>query len=94
MQILNQFHPNFKHTRKASTTSANFLDISVVVETANFITKLYNKATDCHQFLHYNSSHPSQVKKLFIYNQDLRIKRLYTSGFLKGSIRENLLRNS
>ena len=38
--------------------------------------KLYCKATDCHQYLYYDPSHPDHIKKSSIYSQGLRIKRL------------------
>ena len=42
-----------------------------------FVTDLYCKPTDCHQYLHYNSCHPERMKKSSVYSQGLRIKRLY-----------------
>ena len=41
-----------------------------------FVTDLYCKATDCHQYLHYDSCHPDHMKKSNIYSQGLQIKRL------------------
>ena len=40
------------------------------------MTDLYCKGTDCHQYLHYDSCHPGQMKKSSIYSQGLQIKRL------------------
>ena len=45
-------------------------------EKEKFMTDLYHKATDCHQYLQYASCHPDHMKKLSIYSQGLSIKRL------------------
>ena len=34
---------------------------------------LYRKYTDCHQYLHYNSSHPEHTKRSITYCQTLRV---------------------
>ena len=54
----------------------NFLDVIVKKEKDEFVTGLYCKATDSHQYLHYDSYHPDHMKKLSICSQELRIKRL------------------
>ena len=41
-----------------------------------FVTDLYCKATDCHQYLRYDSCYPDHMKKLSVSCQGLRIKRL------------------
>ena len=43
-----------------------------------FVTDLCCKATDYHQYLHYDTCHPDNMKKLSIFNQGFRIKRLYS----------------
>ena len=49
-----------------------------------FVTDLYCKATDSHQYPHYNSYHPEHMKKSSVYSQGLRIERLYSdAGELK-----------
>ena len=45
-------------------------------EKDKFVTDLYYKATDCHQYLQYDSCHLDHMKKLSIYSQGLRIKCL------------------
>jgi hypothetical protein len=52
--------------------------VDVVVENAcgNFITSLFSKPTDCHQYLHYDSSHPAHVKRSIVYSQDKRFKEI------------------
>ena len=73
---LNEFNPSFKFTYEYSTQLINFLDLIVSREGNEFVTDLYCKATDCHQYLHYDSCHPDHMKKSSVYSQGLRIKRL------------------
>ena len=56
-----------------SKFSANFLDVSVSIVDYKPETDLYCKPADCHQFPHFNSSHPFYNKKTIVYNQRLRI---------------------
>ena len=73
---LNEFNPSLKFTYEYSTQRINFLDVIVSKEGNEFVTDLYCKATDCHQYLHYDSCHPDHMKKSSVYSQGLRIKRL------------------
>ena len=73
---LNEFNPSLKFTYDYSTQRINFLDVIVSKEGNEFVTDLYCKATDCHQYLHYDSCHPDHMKKSSVYSQGLRIKRL------------------
>ena len=45
-----------------------------------FVTDPYCKATDSHQYPHYNSYHPEHMKKCSVYSQGLRIERLYSDA--------------
>ena len=80
LSCLNVFHPNLKFTYEYSTYRINFLDDIVKKEKDKFVTDLYCKATDCHQYLHYHFCHPDRMKKSSIYIQGLRIKRLCSDG--------------
>ena len=73
---LNEFNPSLKFTYKYSTQRINFLDVIESKEGNEFVTDLYCKATDCHQYLHYESCYPDHMKKSSVYSQGLRIKRL------------------
>jgi hypothetical protein len=53
-----------------------FLDVSVGIDAGRFITSLFCKPTDCHKYLHYESSHPAYVKRSIVYSQGLRIKKI------------------
>ena len=80
LQRLNTYHPNLKFTHEKSKTSVNFLYVAVRVSSDKFETDLYSKATDCHQFLEFNSAHPIHIKKSIAYSQGLPIKRLCLSS--------------
>ena len=67
-------------------------------------TSLYVKTADCHQYLHFQSSHPKHTKKLIVYSQTLRVSRACSqeedyknycnqmkSWFLKRSYPEHLI---
>ena len=45
-----------------------------------FETDRYSKPTDCHQFLEFNSAHPTHIKKSIVFSQGLHIKRLCSSS--------------
>ena len=76
MARLDMFHPNLKFRWESSRSSVNFLDVVVGIEGNNFVTDVYYKPNDCHQFLHYESSHPIHIKRSIVYSQGLRIKRI------------------
>ena len=61
-----------------------------------FITNLYCKLTDGHQYLHFESCHPSHTKSSIIFSQALRMRRICSKksdlvanvGKLKGWFKE------
>ena len=71
-QLIN-FYPNLKFTDERSREEINFLDVTVRVNHGEFITNLYCKPTDGHQYLHFESCHP---KSSIIFNQALRMRRI------------------
>ena len=74
---LNNFHPNLKFTLEFSTEEINFLDVTVRINHGEFITNLYCKPTDGHhQYLHFESCHPSHTKSTIIFSQALRMRRI------------------
>ena len=75
LQDLNQFHPTIKFTHEISTTTINYLDISVTLNQGNLSTKTYHKPTDANNYLHYQSCHPKHQKESIPYSQYLRMKR-------------------
>ena len=43
-----------------------------------FLTDLYCKKADCHQYLHYDFCHQKHMNKPSVYSQGLRIKRQFS----------------
>ena len=76
LKRLNNFHPNLKFTHERSGEQINFLDVTVRVNHGEFITNLYCKPTDGHQYLHFESCHPSHTKSSIIFSQALRMRRI------------------
>ena len=76
---LNNFHPSLKFTYETSREKVNFLDLSVSVKDNEFVTDLFCKPTDCHQYLEYSSAHPKHCRNSIIYSQAVRVKRICSS---------------
>ena len=76
LERLNNFHTNLKFTHEHSKGEINFLDGTVRGNHGKFITSLYCEPTDGHQFLHFESCHPSHTKSLIIFSQALRMRRI------------------
>ena len=62
MMEFNNFNSNIKFTYEFSEESINFLDLNVKFSSGKLQTSLYVKPTDCHQYLHFESSHPKHKK--------------------------------
>ena len=73
---INKQHSNIIFTSIISTTSINFLDVTIDLHGGHISTKTYSKSTDTHAFLSYNSFHPRHIKQSIIYGQFLRNKRI------------------
>ena len=71
----NKFHPNFKFTYE-KLEKINFLDVVIKIEKGRIITDLYCKSTDGHQYLHYDLCHADHIKRLLIFSQTLRFRRI------------------
>ena len=48
----------------------------IKIKEGRIITDLYRKPTDGHQYLHYDSCHADHIKRLIIFSQTLRLKRI------------------
>ena len=72
----NNFHHNSKLTHECSKEEINFLDVTVRGNHGEFITNLYSKPTDGHQYLLFESCHPSHTKSSIIFSQALRMRRI------------------
>ena len=73
---INNQHSNIIFTSNISTTSVNFLDVTIGLHGGHISSKTYTKSTDTHEFLLYNSFHPRHNKQSIIYSQFLRYKRI------------------
>ena len=76
LEHFNDFRHSLRFTSEISAHLVNFLDVRVKLQENEFLTGLYCKKIDCHQYLHYDSCHPEHMKKSSVYSQILRIKRL------------------
>ncbi|XP_061190017.1 uncharacterized protein LOC133197844 [Saccostrea echinata] len=71
--ILNNLHPSIKFTVEKSGLELPFSDILIIKEGRKIITDLYYKKTDSHQYLVFNSCHPSHVKRNIPFNMARRV---------------------
>ena len=76
LNSLNSFHKTIKFTSDWSKSGVNFLDVQVSLKHGTFVTDLYVKPTDTHQFLHPSSCHPYHCKKAIPFSQALRLNRI------------------
>ena len=77
LEYLNRFHHSIKFTMEYSDKQIVFLDTIVKKSTKNnrLIVELYTKPTDTHNYLHFQSYHPSHTKRGGPYGQFLRVRR-------------------
>ena len=80
IDALNSFHPSIKFTCNISTEKVNFLDVTVSKsENFNFVTDLYVKCTNVHQYVEYFSCHPKSCKNGIPYSQGKRYRRIISN---------------
>ena len=74
---LNQVLEKIKFITEVSTHSVKFLDTTIKIDTDNTLyTTLYEKPTDTHLYLHYQSAHHGPCHTKGPYGQFLRIRRI------------------
>ncbi len=73
---INSCTEHFKFTKEISPTMVTFLDTKVTLNNSKITTNLYQKPTDSHNYLMYDSSHPQSCKDSIPYSQFLRIRRI------------------
>ena len=77
IQHLNESHQTIKFTAESSSSSVNFLDLTIKMERDRTLsTSLFVKPTDSASYLHFDSAHPSHCIKGIPYGQFLRIRRI------------------
>ena len=74
MEKVNNFTPNLRFTYESSEKSISFLDLVITVSEQKLKTTLHIKSTDCHQYLHYASSHPEHTKCSVVFSQSTLIQ--------------------
>ena len=80
-KYLNSIHEKIKFTHENSQEHINFLDTTVRVDIdRSLYTTLYEKPTDTHLYLHYNSAHHKPCHTKGPYGQFLRIRRICTKN--------------
>ena len=77
---LNTFHPNLRFTNEQSTSSIDFLDLTVYksqsFQITNILdTKTFQKQLNLYQYLHFTSNHPKKVFKALIKGECIRYIR-------------------
>ena len=76
LHYLNTRHPSVKFTTSSSSSSVNFLDITVHFSDGKLHTDLYSKPTDSHHYLSPTSSHPKHIFRSIVYGGALRLRRI------------------
>ena len=77
LSYINGVHPSIKFTYEFSKERTEFLDMIIFKDLKGYLTTdVYQKPTDTHNYLHYNSSHPRHCTKSIPFSQFLRLKRL------------------
>ena len=75
-QHLNTSQQSIKFVGETSNTSLPFLDVMVHLNNGRITTDLYTKPTNSHNYLPWDSCHPTGTKKGIPYSQALRIRRI------------------
>ena len=89
IDALNSFHPSIKFTCSISTKKVNFLVITVSrSENLDFVTDVYVKSTNVHQYVEYSSCPPKSCKNGIPYSQDKRYRRIISNDT---KFQENIL---
>ena len=79
VEYLYGIHLTIKFTHEIRLEEINFLDTTErILPNRSVYTTLYNKPTDTHLYLHYESAHPHSVTANGPYGQFLRIRRICT----------------
>ena len=77
IDALNSFHPTIKFTYTISSKEVNFLDVTVTKsDNLDFITEVYVKSTNIHQYVEYSSCHPKACKNGIPFSQCKRYRRI------------------
>ncbi|KAK3746092.1 hypothetical protein QZH41_004617 [Actinostola sp. cb2023] len=76
IDFVSNFNPALQFTYTITERELPFLDITLRIDHDRLQTSVFYKETATHNYLHYNSSHPSHCKRSIPYSQFLRLRRL------------------
>ena len=62
MENLDQFDNNIRFPYDSNKENIIFLDLNIKLDSGTLVTTINIKPTDCHQYLHFDSSHPEHTK--------------------------------
>ena len=79
MNSIYKQHSNNIYTSNISTTSVNFLDITIALHGGHISTKTNTKSSDTHAFVSNNSFNPRHTKQSIIHSLFLLSKRICTN---------------
>ena len=66
-----------------------FLEVQYKFIEGSVITNVYEKPTDAHSYLNYNSCHPRHVFRSIVYSQALRYRRIINdNGLLEDALKD------
>ena len=77
-ESLDSFHQNIKFTAEISTTTVNFLDITIYKNNPpenNLQIKTFQKSNNLYQYLHFTSQHHKPVFKGIVVGESIRYAR-------------------
>ena len=89
-QLLNDIHPSIQFTMDMQEEELPFLDIMIIKKDDKIITDLFYKKTDSHQYLIFNSCHPSHTKRNIPYNLARRVCTIVLEPSLRNKRLEEL----
>ena len=95
-QLANTIHPNIALTLRSNQSTIDFLDVEVSLNSDNTMsTKLYEKDTNAHMYVHKDSNHPKATKDNIAYGLALRSRRICSNDIdyerSKRQIESNLI---
>ena len=76
LKELNGFHLSIKFTFEKSEMKANFLDVVIKIKSGRLSTGPCSKLADSYKYLHYNLCQEELIKKIIIYSQTLRSRKI------------------
>ena len=89
IEALNSIHSSIKFTYSIFTKKINFLDVTVSKsENLDFVTDVYVKSTNVHQYVEYSSCHPKSCKNGIPSCQGKRYRRIISNDT---KFQENIL---